>query len=179
MDLQFFVKPISPPVKWKPVLGSKGLPQCYASGLFHSCHLNIFYMLKMLWYWRQILFTSPVIMSTAEQKELKEKIYSFHFYKHWFQSFFFFFFSKLQFCYMALTEGHKDSSNLETSLNNLNKGQLIVLTLKYYWGKAVKFLKETVSWTSKRNSFIFTPWPHFPCTQWRKSTTASGSEGLG
>lgn len=24
----------------------------------------------------------PVIMSTAEQKELKEKLYSFHFYKH-------------------------------------------------------------------------------------------------
>lgn len=85
----FFVKPHSPHVQWKPVLTWKfTMMLCQQDMLFISEDIWIFSAC-----WRccdtggNFYLPGTVIMSSAEQKELKVKLYSLYFYHHLFQSF--------------------------------------------------------------------------------------------
>lgn len=82
-----------------------------------------------------------VVVSSAEQTELKQKLYCLYFYNQLFQDFNIFL---PKFCCMAFTEGHEGNSDLQASLNNLEKEQLNLLTLSDYRGKPMKFLKQSV-----------------------------------
>lgn len=59
---------------------------------------------------------------------------------------------------MAFIEGQKGNSDIEASLNNLEKRELILLTLSDYCGKSMTFLKQSVGWI---NLFAL-PGPIFP-----------------
>lgn len=144
---EFFVKPCSPHVKWKPVLANE-------SQEGYAIHFRRYWIFSTCWRCcdtgGNFYLPAPVIMSSDEQKELKEKLYSLCFYNHYFRALIFFFQSHrvlLHGIHRRLQRPFKPWRVFKQP----GEGQLIVLTLKDYWGKAMKFFKESVNRISERN----------------------------